>query len=168
MNDIVTNSNSDQWEECPAGELQRVVRRAKNQRRDRIAARSIAAAGLVAICLLGGLLVVQQLAKLRDPLIAGIRCSEVREKLPQFASLQAAKQDQIKSHLAHCEHCRSMAAEMGMQVSEVSHRHLHGKQRPAEVCVNCRRRDAVATAQMARQNPSNSFAMFASILTRLR
>lgn len=133
------NSNND-WHDLPPQMLASLSRQAK--RRNLMRRVTVASAFAFASIALGvGLylpwsgLVVPNIG---DPLIAGIRCSEVRAAMPELmaGTLDADRADRIAKHVELCPACRSLmsdshAARREFSSGDATHPHfaqpIHGK-----------------------------------------
>lgn len=125
-----------QWQPCQRGSLQKIVRTAETRRRRRQLLQVVTSG--VAILIAGASLgVLAHLAtQSSENYYGGIACSEVLEIAPAYmaGTLDAAQAASFETHLAHCEKCRRVMAEMsghGMSynsfLSHSSHLALAGR-----------------------------------------
>ncbi|QDT35843.1 zf-HC2 domain-containing protein [Stratiformator vulcanicus] len=96
------------WEPCNRDEIGEMVSGLRRKRTVRTAARASIAAAAILIAVAVPFAAVNALR--HNPLIAGIRCDEVRESLDLYiaSDLSAEKSDQITAHLEKCPPCRSL------------------------------------------------------------
>lgn len=106
--------HADGFEPCPSGEFARLAQRLRTRRNRRTLLRSLGAA---AACTAAGALLWHWLDAINtsDPLIAGIRCSQVRALASAYMSgkLAPSVRRQIALHLAQCDRCQRFVRDMG-------------------------------------------------------
>jgi len=94
------------WRECVPGELTELAaqHRHRQQRRDLVRNLSIAVAGCAAVGI-AGVLWLPRRERRFDP--GGLVCDEVTRLLPAYVAnqLDAKRVEQVRKHLASCEHC---------------------------------------------------------------
>ena len=104
----------DEWDACPAGELNRVVRRLRSQRRDLKTAKFVASGGaLVCVIVLGLMFARHQ----HDAV-----CADVQSKLNGYIAgdLNPDVSESIRRHLEICPKCESAYRHLTAGVSGVS------------------------------------------------
>jgi hypothetical protein len=110
-----TSRDSDSWDACPEGELERMVDRLRSQRRNfavnRVAVAAAVLVSVVMVAILVGPLVQELPERPTDPAREAaqpISCGEVRKLLPAYArhKLDADLTARVERHLAHCRECR--------------------------------------------------------------
>jgi len=97
---------SDGWSTCESGDVGRLVSGLRRRRRNRTLAAATGIAACVLIVAWAPCAAMQ--SPPHDPLIAGIRCSEVRSMIADYASgnVSPDKQVRISAHLENCPPCR--------------------------------------------------------------
>ena len=94
------------WRECVPGELRELAaeHRHRQQRRALLRNLSIAAAGCAAVGIAGVFLLPQRQTRFAP---GGLVCDEVTRLLPAYVAnqLDAKRVEQVKKHLAACDHC---------------------------------------------------------------
>ncbi len=94
------------WRECASGELSEVAaqHRHRQQRRALLRNLSIAAAGCAAVGIAGVLWLPRRETRFAP---GGLVCDEVTRLLPAYVAnqLDAKRVEQVREHLASCEHC---------------------------------------------------------------
>lgn len=100
----------EEWIPCPPGKLQTFAgqERVRKRRRFLVRAGSVCGAIIAAVGL--GWFAYRRFGEPMDPIFAGIACSRVRELGPKFmmGQLDETLTEQIQSHLALCEACRTL------------------------------------------------------------
>jgi hypothetical protein len=99
-------ADNGSWRECAPGELSEFAaqHRHRQQRRALLRNLSIAVAGFAAVGI-AGVLSVPRREKRFAP--GGLVCDEVTRLLPAYVAnqLDAKRVEQVRKHLASCEHC---------------------------------------------------------------
>lgn len=100
-------SSNERWQDCPPGELQRILETIKIRRRRR-ALRQLGGAG-AAIALMGifGYNAINWTSLPQEKRYGGLACSEVMELLPDYQArrLSAKLSRQVTIHLRQCPDC---------------------------------------------------------------
>ena len=104
---------SDQWEPCTPGELQRVVTRIKTHERRLMLKQLGGGAAGVLVLGVGGYLASQYGPRSSQQRYGGIACSEVMRLMPRYRAreLSAELTRKIQIHVAECPRCGKMARE---------------------------------------------------------
>jgi hypothetical protein len=102
------NENHNEWQACPPGEVGRLVDGLQNRNRALATQRRMVAAALLLMTAFTGYYFVGVLPN-AEPNYGGIVCSRLMELAPQFmaGTLDAEASSWVKTHLAHCKHCRN-------------------------------------------------------------
>ena len=121
MND--TNTHSDSWDACPAGELQRMVHRAQSQRRAQTAIRTGGALSLAIAVVFVGFMVIHQWVPGWGLRRGGIWCADCMELMTasKTRGLNAQEGVDFSNHLENCKHCKEKYLEMSTQALEDNH-----------------------------------------------
>jgi len=94
------------WRECVPGELTELAaqHRHRQRRRDLVRNLSIAVAGCAAVGIAGVLWLPRRERRFAP---GGLVCDEVTRLLPAYVAnqLDAKRVEQVRKHLASCEHC---------------------------------------------------------------
>jgi len=113
-----TSNESDLWQPCPPGELDRLAGRLRRRRYGRIVARATAVVAVL-LAAVGGL--SWQFGEKPQPAVVsrpgegfdygGITCAGVHRVLPQLkaGTIDAATLSRVREHLEKCDHCKSLS-----------------------------------------------------------
>ena len=104
---------SDQWEPCAPGELQRVVTRIKTHERRLMLKQLGGAVAGVFVLGVGGYLASQHEPWSSPQRYGGIACGEVMRLMPRYRARELSTEltQKIQIHLAECPRCGKMARE---------------------------------------------------------
>ena len=102
---------SDQWEPCTPGELQRLATRLKTHERRLMLKQLGGVAAGVLVLGVGGYLASQHWPRSSEQRYGGIACAEVMRLMPRYRAreLSAELTQKIQIHLAECPQCGKMA-----------------------------------------------------------
>lgn len=109
-----TPHHPDQWDACPAGELEQVAQQMRSQRRVRTLAQLSAPAAVLVLALVVGGVVVQQIRNSTDPAVGDITCAKVRLLMDDYIAgkLSGPLANQVKAHVEKCPHCSALYKKM--------------------------------------------------------
>ena len=116
------DSNDQQWQPCPPGELAKmVVARRARHRRKIIDRAGVVAAGIMACIAIGGFGLGLFTPDAEDG-IHTMACSEVLPQLSAYVQgdLSEAARSDIAAHLHHCPSCRTRHEELLQSVSRAA------------------------------------------------
>ena len=133
MNDAA--DRSENWDECPPGQLADLVHNLKDRRRKR---RILGAATVVVVLVTLGI-AASGLRHSEDQDFGGITCQEVQDQLKDYLAggLDAGREEQIRQHLAECPHCGPLDPQANTSVSPTISLRLPREQAPGCDCVSC-------------------------------
>lgn len=114
--------NGGEWLPCAPGTLQAIGAQRKARRRRFLIARSAAAASVLGVVVLTGVLISQSLRMDQQYFYGGISCEEVQAQMDKYAmgALSADIASRINAHLQECPECQKMMQQMQNTQGSVS------------------------------------------------
>jgi len=113
------------WRNCTPGELEelRAQQRRRQQRRALVRGLSLAMAGCAAAGVLGTLWLPMREERFAP---GGLVCDEVTRLLPAYVAnqLDEKRTEQVRTHLASCEHCTEILKKLQQASSSLQSRSL--------------------------------------------
>jgi hypothetical protein len=128
MNDEERSENGDQWDACPAGEIQQMVRRERSRRTTTKLTRAVSATGVVAVLAVAVFVVGWHWLD-RQPAtperLSAITCAEVIDHLPAYVNDTLYREDPhvyeaVFQHLQRCRECEAEKRKLVASQSAIS------------------------------------------------
>ncbi len=122
------SAHQDQWDACPAGELQRMVGRIKARRQRRLLTQVGSTAAALLTAFAAAFFTTGWLRQPTECRFGGIACSEVKPLLPDFLAekLDAELARKVDIHLQQCPDCGPMYRRMVTEMGHMAHVHRAG------------------------------------------
>ena len=127
MTEHETNTTRDDWNDCPAGEIQQMVARERSRRTSRRLTRAVSATSVVAVLMIavfvGGRRFLNQPGPAQDgggtvaKILTAISCEEVVKYLPAYLNDTLHRDhphaySAVFVHVNHCPHCDAKKKEL--------------------------------------------------------
>jgi len=114
MTEQQANTHAEGWENCPQGELGRLVGGLRGQRRTRQTLTAVGAVASVLVLITIGSLMVRTSKNSEH---GGIACREVKNEARDYVAgnLQPERVAQFKIHLEHCPRCQAMVDKLKLE-----------------------------------------------------
>ncbi|MGE3239500.1 MAG: zf-HC2 domain-containing protein [Pirellulales bacterium] len=154
--------SSQEWKPCDSGYLVRFARRARFQRRKRVATWVSAGAAVVLLAVSLAVWSSGLRSGTEENYFGGIACHEVAESLPAMmaGTVSDELRAKIEEHLRHCSRCQEAMRKMEAGQASV---HAAGWGQPCD-CPYCQRRHQLAIEFATTER--KSFAMLLSMVDR--